>query len=174
MVFEAAFALNTPVWIMELLASSRIFPPALITPSAWIVPLFITLPASWFTALADKMTKPPGAWIIYRFSTRAFIWLGVTVKLSRLDRGPKFKVIASPLAKATVPCLAIRMPALRTSGANNAMYPPMPLLIDPSFITEPVEPFRLNVVLPFAKSASLIWWVVATIPPTFTFAPGEK
>ena len=121
LLLGAALALMTPLWLIELLASRIIRPPLWLIPSASMVPELTTLPVSWFTARADKMTRPSGAWISERLSIRVFSRLGVIVKLSSLESAPKFKVIASPPANAIVPCWASNTPLFCTSGASSAM-----------------------------------------------------
>ncbi len=69
-LLAAAFALRLPVWLIELLASSTMRPPSCRTPLASMLPLLMTLPASWLAARADKMTCPSGAWMAWRFSTK--------------------------------------------------------------------------------------------------------
>ena len=54
-------------------------------------------------------------------ATSVAIWLGVTLRLCRVESGPKFRRTLSPPAIATVPARATSRPSLRTCGASSAM-----------------------------------------------------
>jgi hypothetical protein len=88
--------------------------------------------------------------------------------------GSKLKLTASPAARTTVPASAMISPALRTSGARSATYPPSALRIVPSLKTTPVAPARRKFRRPARKSASEIESVEATKEPTSTLEVGPK
>ena len=76
-----------------------------------------------------------------------------------------------PEPKATFPKRAPITPALRTLGATSATRPPSAAVIFPSFTTRPFGfTFRSNRYRPAMKSAFEISEVVASRPPTSTWA----
>ena len=63
---------------------------------------------------------PSGASTTFLFSTKAAMVDLLTVTPTKAPSLAKFKVILSPAASATVPCVAMMTPLFLTSGASNA------------------------------------------------------
>ena len=102
--------------------SRTILPPRVLKPLASRVPLFFTTPScSCRAACADMTIMPPGALTALPFSTSASICDGVTSTPTSDWRASNCRLIASPLASATVPASASTTPLLRTVGASSAM-----------------------------------------------------
>ena len=77
-----------PAVKLTVFAVSKIRPPLLVmvlaSAEADRVPLCLITPAvSVFTALAERMIKPPGAFTALRFSIKASMVLGVAVMLAK-------------------------------------------------------------------------------------------
>ncbi|CAN1572311.1 hypothetical protein MCEMAEM4_03360 [Burkholderiaceae bacterium] len=102
--------------------SKTILPPLLTKLLASKVPLFLTTPAcSLFKATADKMICPSVAITACWLFTSVARVLRVVVMLARVWLPAKLRVMASPVAMATVPAWATTTPAFCTSGASSAM-----------------------------------------------------
>ena len=141
---------------------------------ACTVPLFFTrLPIKALALRAVINTKPPSAINMCLLSTKALTmpWsTSMDVKLLPL----KTKVALLPAANEILPCWAMMMPSLRTSGASKATKPPIAACSLPWFTTLAWLLLPEKLLLPDIKSSLLMPMVVTNRPPTSICDWGPK
>ena len=131
--------------------------------------LLTTVCMTWSSPLAVRVTKPPSAMMACLFSTSALSVPRSTVTPTS-ELPLKLSETLSPAASTAVPRVALITPSLATCWPSSAMCPALAAVSVPKLMTLPREPLDSKVVLPAMKSASLMFSVLATKPPTFTWA----